>query len=292
MVMKTTDINDPIFLQAVNALDAGRRDELQQLIHQHPYLVRDKLPTPNHQGYFANPYLLWFVADNPIRNEKLPPNVVEILGTLIDAVKQHAPDTFSRQMDYTLGLVATGRIPRESGFQIAMMDTLINAGAKPGNAIAAIAHGNIEAANYLIDRGGTLTLTTALLLDRAADIDQLFNAASDDEKLTALTAAAFYGKADKVQYLLDKGTNPNGYPPASSGFHSHATPLHQAVSSASLNVVKLLVEAGAALNDKDKIHEGTPLDWAIYIHHNETDQNRKAAYAEIVDYLQDKPLVN
>lgn len=285
--METADISNPIFLQAVNALDAGKLDELQELVNQHKTLLRDRLITPNEEGYFKDPYLIWFVADNPIRNPKLPPNIVETTRFLIDAVKREAPDTYQQQVDYTLGLVATGRIPRECGVQIAMMDLLIDAGATPGSGMGAIAHGNIEAAQHLINRGGEISLASALLLDRKTDTDRLIGPATYAEKLTALTAAAFYGKADLVKYLLDKGTDPNGYPEQGTGFHSHATPLHQAVSAASLDVVKLLVDAGARLDIPDTIYEGTPLDWAIHMQTETNNETEKAAYAGIAAYLKE-----
>jgi len=285
--METADISNPIFLQAVNALDAGRLDELQELVNQHKSLVCDRLITPNEEGYFKDPYLIWFVADNPIRNPKLPPNIVETTHFLIDVVKREAPDTFQQQVDYTLGLVATGRIPRECGVQIAMMDLLIDAGATPGGGMGAIAHGNIEAAQHLIDRGGEISLASAMLLDRKADTDRLIGSATHAEKLMALTAAAFYGKADLVKYLLDKGTNPNGYPEQGTGFHSHATPLHQAVSAASLDVVKLLVDAGARLDIPDTIYDGTPLGWAIHMQTETSNETKKAAYARIEAYLKE-----
>lgn len=283
--MKTTDITDPIFLQAVNALDAGRLDELRTLIAQHPYLLRDKLATPNEEGYFKNPYLVYFVADNPIRNEKLPENIVEVVQLLVDAVKRAAPDTWQQQLTYTLGLVATGRIPRESGKQIAMMDVLIDAGATPGGGMGALAHGNIDAANHLLDRGGKVTLSSAILLNRQADIERLAAGATDGEKLTALTAAAFYGRVELIQYLLDMGAKPNGYPAKDSGFHTHATPLHQAIYSTSLDAVKLLVNAGASLTATDKAYNGTPLGWAMYMQTETDSETDKAAYASIETYL-------
>jgi len=285
--METADISNPIFLQAVIALDAGRLDELKELVNQHKSLVQDRLITPNEEGYFKDPYLIWFVADNPIRNPKLPLNIVEITRFLIDQVKREAPDTYQQQVDYTLGLVATGRIPRECGVQIAMMDLLIYAGARPGSGMGAIAHGNIEAARYLIDHGGEISLASALLLDRKADTDRLMSTATHAEKLLALTAAAFYGKADLVKYLLDKGTDPNGYPEQGTGFHSHATPLHQAICSTSLDVVKLLVDAGARLDIPDTIYDGTPLDWALHMQTETDNETEKAAYARIAAYLKE-----
>jgi peptide-methionine (S)-S-oxide reductase len=104
--------------------------------------------------------------------------------------------------------------------------------------------------------------------------------------LGALTAAAFYGKIDMVSFLLAQGTDPNGYPERSGGFHQHATPLHQAVYSGSLDVVKLLVEAGASLKAKDKVYEGTPLGWAEYVPTEEGyDDTAKQRFALIADYL-------
>lgn len=286
--MKTDDITDPIFLQAVNALDAGRLDELRELVANNPRLLRDPLLTPGESGYFKDPYLIWFVADNPIRNAKLPSNIVDALRFLIDAVKREAPDTYLNQINYTLGLVATGRIPREYGVQIPMMEVLVDAGAVPGDGMGAIAHGNPEAARWLIDHGGELTLATALLLNYKNDIEPLTINADKPAKLTALTAAAFYGNAAIVKYLINTGLDPNGYPDIHSGFHSHGTPLHQAVSSASLDTVRLLVNAGAQLDVTDKIYDGTPLDWASHMYAEAGSETEKAAYAAIEDYLKGK----
>ena len=123
------------------------------------------------------------------------------------------------------------------------------------------------------------------MLDRDANIDGLLNNSDSEEKLLALTVAAFYGKADKVKYLLDMGVGANGYPQAGSGFHAHATPLHQAVSAKSLDVVKLLINAGANLAAQDKMFDGIPLGWAEYLKREASNQQDKAAYAEIEKYL-------
>ena len=282
--MNNSDITDPLFLRAVQAIDSGNIKELETLIAQNPALVKNRLLTTE-DGYFKDPYLLWFVADNPIRIEKLAPNIADITNLLIKAVKREAPDTSQMQLDYILGLVATGRIPRECGVQIAMMDALIDAGAKPGGGMGAFAHGNIEAAQHLIKRGGKLTLPAAVCLERMDDIARMAPDASANEKLTALTAAAFFGKVDMIKLLLDMGADPNGYPEKGSGFHNHATPLHQAVYSGNLEAVKLLVEAGAKLYTPDKIYDGTPLGWAI---HMQTDANNEHAinnYKQIETYL-------
>jgi len=285
--MDASAIADPLFLQAVKFIDSGNIAELEDLIANHPRLVTDRLPT-NGQGYFKDPYLLWFVADNPIRMEKLPANIVHVTEFLVRAVKREAPETWQQQVDYTLGLVTTGRIPHECGVQITMIDLLVDAGASPAGVMGALANGNVDAARHLIHRRAELTLGAAVCLDLAGNIDRLAALANAGEKLTALTAAAFYGKTQMVKRLLAMGIDPNGYPEADSGIHSHGTPLHQAVASGSLDTVKLLVEAGAKLDARDKIYHGSPLGWADYMQRDdESNEAMKTNFARIEAYLRE-----
>jgi len=281
--MENSEIKDALFLEAVEAIDGGDIDKLKNLVTEHPALIKNKLDYPE-GAYFKDPYLLWFVADNPIRKGKLPANIVEITRLLVEAVKREATESAQQQLDYALGLVATGRIPRECGVQIEMIDLLIDEGAKPGGGLGALAHGNIAAAERLIERGGKLTLVAAVGLDRMDDVKRV--ATDKDELLTAITVAAMYGKAHMIAYLIGLGANPNGYPESKSGFHSHATPLHQAVSSGSLECVKLLVEAGADLQATDKAYGGTPLGWALYMPTEDgNDDDAKKKWAAIAEYL-------
>jgi peptide-methionine (S)-S-oxide reductase len=282
--MDISKINDALFLEAIVALDGGNIPVLKDLITAHPRLITERLNYPS-GDYFDSPYLLWFVADNPIRNEKLPANIVEVTTLLIAEIKKHTPDTAQKQLDYALGLVTTGRIPREFGVQIQLMDVLINAGATPGGGSGALAHGNIEAAAHLIKRGGKLTLTTAVGLNWMDDVVRLASSATDDEKLAALTMAAFHGKTDIMAYLLSLGVDPNDYPKNGTGFYAHATPLHQAVCSRSLDSAKLLIEAGARRDLTDKVYNGTPLDWAKYMPTEDTDGQHQKEYAVIEAYL-------
>lgn len=288
------DITDLYAGRAIAAIDSGNKDQLQGLITGHAWLVRERLHNQQ-EGYFKDPYLLWFAAGNPIRVNKLPSNILEIMHLLIQAVKHEAGHTWQQQLNYTLGLVASGRVPRESGVQIQMIDMLIDNGASPDGAINALAHRSVEAAQHLIDRGDRLTLAVAVCLEGTKEIDNLAATATPDEKLTALTAAAFYGKADMIKRLLEMNTNPNGYPATVSRFHTHGTPLHQAVSSGSLECVTLLVESGARLHARDKIYNRTPLEWAAHMKsENSFDEVKKGNFALIETYLRNfsgNPLV-
>lgn len=282
--MNTSGITNPFFREAVAAIDGGDIILLERLLKQHPQLAAERANIPA-EGYFAHPYLLWFVADNPIRHRKLPANIAAITSLLLKCISEHAPESFHQQTNYALGLVVTGHTPKNCGVQIALMDVLIDAGAAVGNGHGALANNNTAAAQHLLQRGGELTLTTAICLDKQSDIERLMNTATETDLAIALVAAAFYGKADSVQQLLSIGANPNTWLEASSGFHWHATALHQAVSSASLEAVKILVEAGADLAAKDRVYHVTPLGWAQHMLSEETGQDKKAKYAAIAAYL-------
>ncbi len=277
---------NPVFRQAVEAVDTGNIAVLRDILSQHPDIINEQAHFPG-AGYFERPYLLYFVADNPIRNGKLPDNVLDLMNVLIERLLQYPAAAKQEQLEYTLGLIGSGRIPKESGKQIAMMDLLIDAGAAPGAGNAALAHGNVDAAKHLIKRGGQYTLITAACFNEEDKIGALSVQATDEEKLTALTAAAFYGYPNMIGLLLANGAPPNGYP--GSGFHTHATPLHQAVYSGVLESVKLLIEAGSDIHAKDKAYSGTPLGWAQYMQADEaTREEDKQKFKIIEAYLREQ----
>lgn len=74
---------DQRFREAVAAIDAGDTASVARIISADPALVRERLRAPGAwlsdrvgdalQGFFQDPYLLWFVAEDPIRNGVLAP---------------------------------------------------------------------------------------------------------------------------------------------------------------------------------------------------------------------------
>lgn len=168
------------------------------------------------------------------------------------------------------------------------MEILIREGANvKGSVLGAIGQHNFEAAKYLLSRGATYNLATAAGLEAFDDVKSLSKNATPSELYVALVVASFLGKARIAALLIEAGADVNGYgtPEDFDGFHSHAGPLHQAVSSASLDLIKLLVRAGADLSATDKIFNGTPLEWTTYIQAEQTDEVRKKQYEEIKNYL-------
>lgn len=248
------------FETAVAAIDAGDVAALERLLAEHPELVHER--REGGEGYFARPYLLWFVAENPVRTGRLPANIADVTRTLIDAG--------ASQLDYTLTLVSSGRVARESGVQRELIDVLIDAGADPNAAmLAALAHHELDAVERLLERGATLTLLAAICTGR--DAATLLDTASAEERQLAFAGAALYGNAPMLAALLERGVDLNAFSP--EGMHPHATALHHAVASGSLDAVQVLLEAGASLDIRDRIYNGTPLEWAEYL-----EQTDIAAY--------------
>ncbi len=260
--MDVGEIPDPLFQEAVSALDAGAVSALESLLSAHPDLVRDRIDFG--EGYFRRPYLLWFVAENPIRNGTLPQNIAEVTRAILRAVERSAADTRQEQIDSALALVCSGRVARESGVQHGLIDVLGDAGADlDGALLPALAHRELAAAEQLLHRGATLTLLAAVCTGRTDEVARLVKTASLGDRQTALAGAALYGKAGALALLIAPGIDLNAYNPP--GFHPHGTALHHAVDSGSLEAVQVLVEAGADLGTRDRIYQGTALDWAEHL---------------------------
>ncbi|HEX2081086.1 MAG TPA: ankyrin repeat domain-containing protein [Longimicrobium sp.] len=294
--MVVADTLDSLFREAVAAIDAGDVPRLERLLAEHPQLVRERLQAPGAwlrdqvgnalDGFFARPYLLWFVAEDPVRNGQLPANAAQAARAVIRAAQRERVETLQEQLDYALRLVAWSWIARQCGVQLELIDALLDAGARPGETIThdALINGNFGAAARLVERGAPLTLAAALCLERWDDAARIARTAGAHDRQVALALAALHGRAEALRRLLALGVDLDAY---STDIYSHATALHHAVSSGSLDAVKVLVEAGAALGIRDRAWNGTPLDWAEhYVHEAKADAAGKP-YPEIAAYLRE-----
>ena len=281
---------DTLFREAVSAIDAGDLAALDRLLAAHPGLVRERLTEPGDwlrdqvggalEGFFADPYLLWFVAEDPVRNGRLPDNIAQVAQRIVDAARREAPGSLAQQLDEALPLVAWSGVARTCGVQIALLDVLIDAGASPlGNANNALVNGHFDAAAHLIERGDPLTLPSALCLGRWADVERLAPEADARNRQFGYILAALNGRAEAVARMLALGVDLNA---PSQDLYSHATALHHAVCSGSLETVRTLVEAGADRSVPDTAFHGTALGWA---EHYVGEQPGARQYAAIADYL-------
>jgi hypothetical protein len=249
-------IEDAAFRQAVDLLDHGDTEGLRSHLSEHPGLV-DRHVLFEGGNYFRNPTLLEFIAENPIRHGTLPANIVEIARVILDAGAKRNPSALTE----TLGLVCSGRVPRECQVQTALIDLLCDHGADPNSAVlSALTHGEFEAVDALMRRGALMDLTFAAGMGRLEDARRLLADSTGEDRHRALALASQFGHTEIVRLLLDAGEDMNRYNPV--GFHSHSTPLHQAAFAGHEDVVRLYVERGARLDLKDTLWQGTPAGWA------------------------------
>jgi peptide-methionine (S)-S-oxide reductase len=282
---KDTETFESLFRQAVDAIDAGDADRLERILTAHPQLAGERLYSPGSwlrdqigdalDSFFIDPYLLWFVSEDAVRNNFLPANIALIAGIIIQKAKSEKASSLKEQLDYTLKLVAWSWVARQYNVQIELMNLLINEGAEiDGISNDALVNGNFAAAEYVLSRGAKPSLPTSLCLERWEEADELAKSANPDQKQFSLVLAALNGKAKAVARVIGYGQIDVNKP--SEHLYSHATPLHHAVWSGSMETVKVLVEAGANLDIKDTIYEGTPLGWAEYGNKNEIAHYLKA----------------
>ena len=284
---------DGLFHRAIAAIDTGDAGQLERLLEAHPELVRERLTAPGEwlraqigralDGFFKNPYLLWFVTEDAVRTGQLPANVGVVARIIIRAAKRAAVPDLQHQLDSTFHFAVCSPIGRDNGRQLELLDVLVDEGASmDGGPVQAFICHNEAAARHLVARGATLTLPAALCLGMWDHVAALAPQADAEDRQIALGLAAFNGKAEALSRLLPLGVDLDAF---TSGFYSHATPLHHAVWSGSLDAVKVLVEAGAKLTTRDTAEDATPLGWAEYAASSPPAGRDGKQFQEIAAYL-------
>jgi ankyrin repeat protein len=158
----------------------------------------------------------------------------------------------------------------------------------------AVYHGSREAADVLVERTGLLPDAFSIAA-AAGDVERLATWFAEDGHLRpaamrdrpnladvgwppqpppaddpqdvlaeALSLAAHLGRVRACGELLDRGADPGRAPLYG------ITPLHFAAWADRRATVRLLVERGAPLDARDRLHDGTPLDWARRHGHADT----------------------
>jgi len=285
---------DGLFREALTAIDAGNVPALESLLAEHPQIARERLTGPGEwlraqigpalQGFFKDPYLLWFLTEDAVRTGSLPANVGAMARAIIETARRQDADNLQDQLDTTLHFAVCSPVGREDGRQQDLLDVLIDEGASmEGGPVQALICYNFAAARHLIARGAMLTLPAALCLEMWDSVSALAVAATSEDKQVALGLAALNGKAEALRRLLPLGVDLDAF---TSGFYSHATPLHHAVWSGSLDAVTVLVEAGASLDTRDRAEDATPRGWAEYAASGPSTGDKQ--FREIAEYLRAK----
>jgi peptide-methionine (S)-S-oxide reductase len=255
-------IADDAFRAAVAAIVSGDVAALGTLLDAQPRLLRERILGPalyrtlaRHQ-YFLDPKLFWFVANNPTRVERMPPNMVDVAQAMI------ARGVDRDDLDYALGLVMTSNSAREAGLQVPLMHALLDAGATVTAATidSTAAHGELDALRAIVARGFPLDAPTAAALGENDRLRALLDESDADAVTRAFGLAAINGNVDGARLALDAGATADAYVPV----HTHATALHQGAILDSVPLIELLLARGARADRRDKLFDATPLDWAIY----------------------------
>ena len=256
------------FESVVEAVISGDIDTLRSMLREDPELVRARSTRRHHAT------LLHYIGANGVEGgrQKTPQNVVLVTKTLLDAgAEADALADLYESKCTTMSMLVSSSHPAQAGLQAVLAETLLDYGAKldgPGSnwnsaLMTALAFGYGDTAEALARRGaGVDNLAPAAGLGRLEDAVRLLPAAGAGTRHIALALAAQHGHAEVVRLLLDAEEDPNRLNP--DGFHSHSTPLHQAVWANHAGVVRLLVERGARLDIHDTVYHATPLGWADY----------------------------
>jgi peptide-methionine (S)-S-oxide reductase len=287
---------DVLFQQAVAAIDAGDLRTVERLLAEHPRLASERLQQPGEwlqaqvgralDGFFARPWLLWFVAEDPVRRGTLPPNIGEIARAIAAAARAAGGPDLQEQLDHALRLVAWSSVAARCGVQLALIDVLVDAGADPAREVNnALVNGHADAARHLLERGAILTFAAAACLDRWDDLERMAPVTKPAQRRFAFVLAALNGRTDALRRMLAMGADVNA---PSEALYPHGTPLHHAVCSGSIEAVRTLVEAGADPARADTAWNGTPLGWAEY-YVETSEAGRKAGYRAIAGYLRSLP---
>lgn len=250
-------IADPIFCDAVSAIQVGDAEALGPLLDAHPRLLRERAIEPDigPRGYFSDPKLFWFIANNPTLIDRSPANIGEIAGLMI------ARGVDREDLDYALELVATNAqmTPAE---QIALVRILTEAGGRMRYKamLMSLGHKQAPLIAWLLDHGLEPTAAALAGLGRIAALPGALAVASAEEKTDALAMAVINRENATTALCLAAGADPNRF----MACHRHSTPLHQAALHGDLELMEMLVDHGARTDIPDTLWRGTPLGWALH----------------------------
>jgi peptide-methionine (S)-S-oxide reductase len=250
-------LEDEDFRAAAAAIQAGDIGTLARLLDARPELLTMRAIEPeiHPRGYFTDPKLFWFVANNPTLIPRSPDNLVAVTQLMIARGIERA------DLNYALELVATNA-QMSTDMQIAMVRALTEAGAtaSPHAIEVVLGHRQTAPVAWLVDHSLALTAPIAAGLGRLDDLSARLATATPDEKNAALGLATINHEAEAARLCLEAGADPDAFLPC----HSHSTPLHQAALDGRIDLMDLLVAHGARLDIPDRLWRGTPLGWAMH----------------------------
>jgi len=272
-----------VFEGAVDAVVAGDLPILERLLREVPGLVQERSARLHHAT------LLHYVGANGVENyrQKTPKNAVEVAEVLLKAGADIDAVADIYGGSDTLGLAATSVYPELAGVQEALIDVLLEYGAKLSEQLvnACLANGRGQAAEHLAKRGAPLDLEGSAGVGRLEQVKTFFNShgrlkenATQKQIEYGFRWACEYGRTDVVDFLLQNGLKVDAMPRGETG-------LHWAAFTARVDIVKRLLAKKAPLELRDKRHRATPLEWALHGWNNPPLEIERHHYYEVVALL-------
>jgi hypothetical protein len=269
------------FEHAADAIIAGDLDTLDRLLRADPTLVRARSSREHHAT------LLHYVAANGVENyrQRTPANILAITTRLLDAgaAIDATADVYGGGAT-TFALAATSAHPRAAGVQDALVDLLLDRGARMDPDIVGycLVNGCPESAAHLAHRGAPLDLVGAAGIGRLDVVRTAFASptpVSPAAQGEAMVMAAWYGQRGVIGLLLELGVDV-GSRRAKDG----QTALHVASYRGDAELVEFLIDRGAPLDPPDTVFGTPPLVWAFHAWLKEGRPD-PAPYARIVRAL-------
>jgi hypothetical protein len=259
------------FESAADAVVAGDAETLARLLRENPALVRAR-STRDHLAT-----LLHYIAANGVEGwrQKTPKNAVEIAALLLDfgAEVDSTCDIYGGGAT-TLGLAATSVHPQRAGVQIALLQLLLDRGARidrtgaaaSGQSLikACFANGRGEAAEFLSHHCGSLDLEEAAGVGNLDAVRSFFDyngalqrGVSEEPLRAGFLWACQFGRNRVVEFLIARGIA------LGTQDRNGQTALHHAVIGAQHETAKLLLQHHAPLEIKNT-YGGTVLGQALW----------------------------
>lgn len=210
--------------------------------------------------------LLHYVAANGVENyrQRTPANILDVTRMLLDAgaLVDATADMYGIAAT-TFALVVTSAHPRAAGVQDDLADLLLEHGAVMPHGIVfyALANGCPEAAQHLARRGANVDFVEAAGIGALGEVVRRLEAGdlSRDEIGNGLVYAAWYGRREVVEAMLDHGVDIG-----SVGPEGGQTALHVAAYRGDVELVASLLGRGAPVDARDRVHGTPPLVWALH----------------------------